>query len=41
MNEMVSSVVQIRNAVREVNKIAQQNKIGIENVAQEVAKFKI
>ncbi|MGP1577816.1 MAG: methyl-accepting chemotaxis protein [Treponema sp.] len=41
MNEMVSSVVQIRNAVQEVNKIAQQNKIGIENVAQEVAKFKI
>ncbi|MGP1455750.1 MAG: methyl-accepting chemotaxis protein [Treponema sp.] len=41
MNEMALSVVQISNAVQEVDKIAQQNKTGIANVTQEVTKFKI
>ncbi|MGP1491769.1 MAG: methyl-accepting chemotaxis protein, partial [Treponema sp.] len=41
MNEMALNVVQIGNMVQAVNSIAQKNKTGIENVTQEVAKFKV
>ena len=41
MNEMASGAVQIRNAVTEVNEITQKNKHSIENLANEVKKFKV
>ena len=41
MNEMASGAVQINNAVQEVNEITQKNKRSIENLAQEVSKFKV
>ena len=41
MNEMASGTVQISNAVQEVSGISQTNKESIENLAFEVAKFKI
>ena len=41
MNEMASGAVQIRNAVTEVNEITQKNKVSIENLSNEVKKFKV
>ena len=41
MNEMATGAVQIDNAVQEVNEITQKNKWNIENLAEEVKKFKI
>ena len=41
MNEMAAGVIEINNAVQEVNEITQKNKISIENLADEVKKFKI
>ncbi len=41
MNEMASGAVQISNAIQEVSEITQRNKQSIENLAAEVAKFKI
>ncbi|MGP1455446.1 MAG: methyl-accepting chemotaxis protein [Treponema sp.] len=41
MNEMASGAVQISNAVQEVSEITQKNKQRIENLAEEVAKFKV
>ena len=41
MNEMASGAVQINNAVQEVSKITQKNKRSIQNLAEEVGKFKV
>ena len=41
MHEMASGAVQINNAVQEVSGITQKNKQSIENLAQEVSKFKV
>ena len=41
MNEMASGAVQINNAVQEVSEITQRNKRSIQNMAQEVSKFKV
>ena len=41
MNEMASGAVQISNAVQEVNEISQKNKASIQNLAEEVGKFKV
>ena len=41
MNEMASGAVQINNAVQEVSEITQRNKRSIQNLAQEVGKFKV
>ena len=41
MNEMASGAVQINNAIQEVSEITQKNKQSIENLAQEVSKFKV
>ena len=41
MNEMASGAGQIKNAVQEVNDITQKNKRSIENLAEEVRKFKV
>ena len=41
MNEMASGAVQISNAVQEVNEITQRNKTAIDNVTEEVGKFKV
>ena len=41
MNEMASGAVQISNAVQEVSEITQRNKRSIENLAEEVSKFKV
>ena len=41
MNEMASGAVQINNAVQEVSEITQRNKQSIENLAEEVGKFKV
>ena len=41
MNEMASGAVQISNAVQEVSEITQKNKRSIENLAEEVGKFKV
>ena len=41
MNEMASGAVQIRNAITEVNDITQKNKHSIENLSNEVKKFKV
>ena len=40
MNEMAAGAVQINNAIQEVSEITQKNKRSIENLAQEVSKFK-
>ena len=41
MNEMASGAMQINNAVQEVSEITQKNKGAIENLAEEVSKFKV
>lgn len=41
MNEIASGAEQITNAVEEVNEITQKNKVSIENLANEVGKFKL
>ena len=41
MNEMASGAVQINNAVQEVSEITQRNKQSIQNLADEVGKFKV
>ena len=41
MNEMATGAVQINNAVQEVSEITQKNKRSIENLAEEVSKFKV
>ena len=41
MNEMAAGVVQINNAVQEVNELTQKNKRSIASLADEVGKFKI
>ncbi|AIN93418.1 HAMP domain-containing protein [Treponema putidum] len=41
MNEMAIGARQINNAVQEVNEISQKNKHSIENLANEVKKFKV
>ena len=41
MNEMAAGAVQINDAVQEVNAITQKNKVSIENLAEEVGKFKV
>ena len=41
MNEMAAGAVQINNAVQEVNAISQKNKRSIENLTEEVGKFKV
>jgi len=41
MNEMASGAVQINNAVQEVNEITQKNKMSIDNLTDEVNKFKV
>ena len=41
MNEMASGAVQINNAVQDVNALTQKNKQSIENLAEEVGKFKV
>ncbi len=41
MNDMSSGAVQINRAIQEVNEITQKNKRSIENLADEVGKFKI
>ena len=41
MNEMASGAVQINNAVQEVSEITQRNKASIQNLAEEVSKFKV
>ena len=41
MNEMASGAIQINNAIQEVNEITQKNKRSIQNLADEVGKFKV
>ena len=41
MNEMAAGAVQINNAVQDVNTITQKNKYSIQNLTEEVGKFKI
>jgi len=41
MNEMAAGAIQINNAVQEVNEITQRNKHSIENLSNEVNKFKV
>ena len=41
MNEIASGAEQITNAIEEVNEITQKNKQSIENLANEVGKFKL
>ena len=41
MNEMAAGSIQINNAVQEVHGLTQKNKQSIENLATEVAKFKV
>ncbi|MGP1455151.1 MAG: methyl-accepting chemotaxis protein [Treponema sp.] len=41
MNEMAAGAVQISNAVLEVSEISQKNKQSIENLSEEVGKFKV
>ncbi|PIE98871.1 MAG: methyl-accepting chemotaxis protein [Treponema sp.] len=41
MNEMTSGVIQINNAVQEVNELSQQNKESISDLSNEVNKFKV
>ena len=41
MNAMASGVIQINNAVQEVNEVTQKIKRSIDDLAKEVGKFKI
>ena len=41
MNEMASGAVQINNAIQEVREITQKNKQSIENLAEDVGKFRV
>ena len=41
VTEMAAGAMQINTAVDEVTEIAQKNKESIENLSQEVAKFKV
>lgn len=41
MNEMSEGAVQINNAIRDVSEITEKNKTSIENLAEEVKKFKV
>jgi len=41
MNEMASGAIQINNAVQEVHEITQKNKQSIQNLIDEVSKFKV
>ena len=41
MNEMAAGASRINNAVQGVNEITQKNKRSIENLTEEVGKFKI
>ncbi len=41
MNEMASGAVQINNAIQEVSEITQKNQESIQNLAEEVGKFKV
>ena len=41
MNEMASGVMQINNAIQDVNSLTQKNKASIESLASEVGKFKV
>ena len=41
MNEMSDGAVQINSAAQEVNEIAQKNTQSIDNLAGEVAQFKV
>lgn len=41
MNEMATGVVQINQAIQEVNNISQKNKNSIDNLSDEVGKFKL
>ena len=41
MNEMASGSIQITDAVQEVHGITQKNKQSIQNLAEEVRKFKV
>lgn len=41
MNEMAAGVIEINNAIQEVNDLTQKNKTSIQNLADEVKKFKI
>ena len=41
MNEMAEGAVQINSAAQEVNEIAQKNNRSIDNLAGEVAQFKV
>ena len=41
MNEMADGAVQINSAAQEVNEIAQKNTQSIDNLAGEVAQFKV
>ncbi|MEL3908077.1 MAG: methyl-accepting chemotaxis protein [Treponemataceae bacterium] len=41
MNEMASGVIQINNAVQEVQEMAHQNKNAIDSLSDEVGKFKV
>ena len=41
MNEMASGAIQISKAVQEVSEITQRNKRSIQNLAEEVGKFKV
>ncbi|MEL3909247.1 MAG: methyl-accepting chemotaxis protein, partial [Treponemataceae bacterium] len=41
MNEMASGVIQINNAVQEVQEMTNQNKNAIDSLNVEVGKFKV
>ena len=41
MNEMALAAVQINGAMQKINEITRQNKQSIENLANEVEKFKV
>lgn len=41
MNEMAAGAAQINQAVQEVNEISQKNKSSIQNLSEEVGKFKV
>ena len=41
MNDMASGAVQINDAIQEINQITQKNKRSIQNLAEEVSKFKV
>ena len=41
MNEMALAALQINGAMQKINEITRQNKQSIENLANEVEKFKV